>query len=90
MVGTFSVIVVEEGSFNSRSRLSQIQDYEVRYFVHKLIRFFACEDVWSVQDSRVCQLLAYCYQDEGCEIEISNINLILPCSVALTFLRWIC
>jgi hypothetical protein len=71
-------IVVREGDSCLRrgSGLSQIPDHEVGYFVHKLFCFFVGEDVRAAQDRSVCQRLHCCHADEGCDIEIGNIDLI--------------
>jgi hypothetical protein len=54
----------------------QIPDHEIRYLVHKLFCFSVGEDIWVAQDCRVRQRIHCGHTDEGCDIEISNTDLI--------------
>jgi hypothetical protein len=65
--------------FVVRSRRSQIPDHQARYVVHKLSCFPVSEDVWAMQDCRMCQRFYYCHDDEGREIGIGDVDLISMC-----------
>ena len=62
-----------------RSLVSQIADHQARSFVDKPRRFLIAEEIRSAQDCRMGQRFHNCYEDEGSEIEIGDINLISMC-----------
>src|SRR5262245_48961005 len=54
----------------------QILDYEAGNLVHEPFCLFAGENFWAAQNCSMGQCLHGCYADKGCNIEISNINII--------------